>query len=53
MVFSIQSRDIAEYALRTTPDGETKALLDLHYGYPIEELTFGGDSCPQSAGADQ
>jgi glutathione S-transferase len=40
-----QSRDIAEYALRVsdaTLDGETKAWLDLHYGYPIEELTFGG-----------
>src|SRR3990167_1922959 len=37
-----QSRDIAEYALGSTPDDETKAWLDLHYGYPIEELTFGG-----------
>lgn len=42
-----QSRDIAEYALgltlsRETPDPETKAWLDLHYDYPIEELTFGG-----------
>ena len=37
-----QSRDIAEYALGATPDRETKAWLDLHYGYPIEELTFGG-----------
>ena len=37
-----QSRDIAEYALGSTPDGETKTWLDLHYGYPIEELTFGG-----------
>ena len=37
-----QSRDIAEYALGSTPDRETKAWLDLHYGYPIEELTFGG-----------
>lgn len=37
-----QSRDIAEYALGSTPDGETKAWIDLHYGYPIEELTFGG-----------
>jgi glutathione S-transferase len=37
-----QSRDIAEYALGSTPDGETKAWLDLHYGYPVEELTFGG-----------
>ena len=38
----VQSRDIAEHALGSTPDGETKAWLDLHYGYPIEELTFGG-----------
>ena len=40
-----QSRDIAEYALgvdAATLDSETKAWLDLHYGYPIEELTFGG-----------
>jgi glutathione S-transferase len=40
-----QSRDIAEYALgvsEATVDGDTKAWLDLHYGYPIEELTFGG-----------
>jgi glutathione S-transferase len=40
-----QSRDIAEYALgvsEATLDGDTKAWLDLHYGYPIEELTFGG-----------
>lgn len=37
-----QSRDIAEYALGSTPDHETKTWLDLHYGYPIEELTFGG-----------
>jgi glutathione S-transferase len=39
-----QSRDIAEYALgvrEATLDAETKAWLDLHYGYPIEELTFG------------
>ncbi|WP_428659628.1 glutathione S-transferase family protein [Reyranella sp.] len=36
-----QSRDIAEFALKATPDAETKAWLDLHYGYPIEELTFG------------
>lgn len=38
----VQSRDIAEYALGATPDGETKTWLDLHYGYPVEELTFGG-----------
>ena len=40
-----QSRDIACHALgasEATLDGETKAWLDLHYGYPIEELTFGG-----------
>ncbi|MGE4079739.1 MAG: glutathione S-transferase family protein [Reyranella sp.] len=40
-----QSRDIAEYALGVsdgTLEGEAKAWLDLHYGYPIEELTFGG-----------
>ena len=39
-----QSRAIAEYALGVSDaalDGETKAWLDLHYGYPIEELTFG------------
>lgn len=40
-----QSRDIAEYALGVSEaaiDGDTKSWLDLHYGYPIEELTFGG-----------
>ncbi|MGH7040823.1 MAG: hypothetical protein ACREFY_01670, partial [Acetobacteraceae bacterium] len=40
-----QSRDIAEYVLGlggTTLDSEAKAWLDLHYAYPIEELTFGG-----------
>lgn len=40
-----ESRDIAEYALgvsEATLDGETRAWLDLHYAYPIEELTFGG-----------
>ena len=40
-----QSRDIAEYALgvdEATLDPAAKAWLDLHYGYPIEELTFGG-----------
>ncbi|HVZ08342.1 glutathione S-transferase family protein [Rhodopila sp.] len=39
-----QSRAIAEYALGTdeaTLDAETKAWLDRHYAYPIEELTFG------------
>ena len=38
----VQSRDIAEHALGAAPDAETKAWVDLHYGYPIEELTFGG-----------
>lgn len=38
----VESRDIAEYALGPGPDAETKAWVDLHYGYPIEELTFGG-----------
>lgn len=38
----VQSRDIAEYALGSTPDPETKGWVDLHYSYPIEELTFGG-----------
>ncbi|WP_407174613.1 glutathione S-transferase family protein [Bradyrhizobium sp. STM 3562] len=40
-----QSRDIAEYALGVSEgrlDSETKAWVDLHYAYPIEELTFGG-----------
>jgi glutathione S-transferase len=39
------SRDIAEYALgasETTLAGETKAWLDLHYAYQVEQLTFGG-----------
>jgi glutathione S-transferase len=39
-----QSRDIAEYALgvsEATLDGETKAWLDLHYSYEVEQLTFG------------
>jgi len=38
----VESRDIAEYALGSAPDPETKSWVDLHYGYPIEELTFGG-----------
>lgn len=38
----VESRDIAEYALGSAPDAETKGWVDLHYGYPIEELTFGG-----------
>lgn len=40
-----QSRAIAGYALgvdEVTLAPEAKAWLDLHYGYPIEELTFGG-----------
>ena len=39
-----QSRDIAAYALdvsEATIDGDTKAWLDLHYGYEVEQLTFG------------
>jgi glutathione S-transferase len=38
----IESRDIAQYALGPAADAETKAWVDLHYRYPIEELTFGG-----------
>ncbi|KAF0096919.1 MAG: Glutathione S-transferase family protein [Rhodospirillaceae bacterium] len=38
----IESRDIAEHALGAAPDPETKDWVDLHYSYPIEELTFGG-----------
>ena len=38
----VQSRDIAEFALGAATDPETKAWVDLHYAYPIEELTFGG-----------
>ena len=37
-----KSRDIAAYALGSTLDAETKTWVDLHYCYPIEELTFGG-----------
>jgi glutathione S-transferase len=40
-----QSRGIAEYALGVTDetlDPETRSWVDLHYAYPIEELTFGG-----------
>jgi glutathione S-transferase len=40
-----QSRDIATYALgvdEATLNEDAKAWLDLHYGYPIEELTVGG-----------
>jgi glutathione S-transferase len=40
-----QSRDIAEYALGVTDSGadaETKAWVDLHYSFAIDELTFGG-----------
>jgi ganglioside-induced differentiation-associated protein 1 len=40
-----QSRDIAEFALQRREadlDAETRGWLDLHYGFPIEELTFGG-----------
>lgn len=38
----VESRDIAEYALGVATDPETKDWVDLHYSYPIEELTFGG-----------
>jgi ganglioside-induced differentiation-associated protein 1 len=40
-----QSRGIAAYALSVAPDGpdaETKAWVDLHYSFAIDELTFGG-----------
>ncbi|HEY1749763.1 MAG TPA: glutathione S-transferase family protein [Caulobacteraceae bacterium] len=40
-----QSRAIAEFAFGLPDvalDAETRGWLDLHYGYPIEELTFGG-----------
>ena len=40
-----QSRDIAEYALGVADDeldAETRSWTDLHYGFPIEEFTFGG-----------
>ena len=40
-----QSRDIAEFALGVRDDAldpETRSWLDLHYSYPIDELTFGG-----------
>ena len=40
-----QSRDIAEFALGIKDDGldaETKSWTDLHYSFPIDELTFGG-----------
>lgn len=39
-----ESRDIAAFALgvsEATLDAETKVWLDLHYSFPIEELTFG------------
>lgn len=39
-----QSRDIAEFAL-DVPEAaraETETWIDLHYSFPIEELTFGG-----------
>jgi glutathione S-transferase len=39
-----ESRDIAEFAL-DAPEAaraDTKAWVDLHYSFPIEELTFGG-----------
>lgn len=41
-----QSRDIAAFALAGSASdaarAETKAWVDLHYSFPIEELTFGG-----------
>lgn len=40
-----QSRAIAEFALGTgdaARAADIKAWVDLHYGFPIEELTFGG-----------
>ena len=40
-----ESRLIAEFALGVTDDtidAETRHWLDLHYAFPIEELTFGG-----------
>ncbi len=40
-----QSREILNVALSgagQAPDAETASWLDLHYAYPIEELTFGG-----------
>ena len=40
-----QSREILNAALAGAgqePDAETTSWIDLHYAYPIEELTFGG-----------
>lgn len=38
-----QSRDILNFALPAAEvEPETKSWVDLHYSYPIEELTFGG-----------
>ncbi len=39
-----QSRDIAEFALDVPEAGraDTETWVDLHYSFPIEELTFGG-----------
>jgi glutathione S-transferase len=37
-----ESRAIAEFALGAPTGADAKAWIDLHYGYPIEELTFGG-----------
>lgn len=51
----VQSRDIAAYALgvgEVSLDAETRAWLDLHYDYPIEELTFGGILARNPPGAD-
>ena len=38
----VESRDIAELALGAATDAEAKDWVDLQYGFPIEELTFGG-----------
>ncbi|MGH6990247.1 MAG: glutathione S-transferase family protein, partial [Stellaceae bacterium] len=40
-----ESRDIAEFALGVADaglDDETRRWLDLHYAFPIDQLTFGG-----------
>jgi glutathione S-transferase len=40
----VQSRDILNFAVQPThpSNPQTEAWLDLHYAYPVEELTFGG-----------
>ena len=40
----IQSREILDFSLARTEgeaDSETKSWIDLHYAFPVEELTFG------------